>query len=227
MFDFFPSSFDMFCFLTSSPRCFSLFFVVSHHDPFHVTVVNHTCLVCVRVHASPYFLHVVSHMSRISPKYDLLWDKCALFFFFFPEMNGRAKPSPGMLKSLMSSSTHASFDSHSDSLYREVSQVSSFPLCLDARDPLSHSVALTDLLLAQVNVIRDGKLFSVESADIVRGDVIKVEGGDLVSQVSKAFFAPPRVCPFPLSSASLVSPLITVSLHHTVLLEQDFDTWGQ
>lgn len=32
----------------------------------------------------------------------------------------------------------------------------------------------------QVNVIRDGKLFTVESADIVRGDLIKVEAGELV-----------------------------------------------
>lgn len=29
-------------------------------------------------------------------------------------------------------------------------------------------------------MIRDGKLFTVESADICRGDLIKVEGGDLV-----------------------------------------------
>ena len=33
-----------------------------------------------------------------------------------------------------------------------------------------------------MNVIRDGKLFTVESMDICRGDVIKVEGGDLVSR---------------------------------------------
>ncbi|CAM9897604.1 unnamed protein product, partial [Hapterophycus canaliculatus] len=32
----------------------------------------------------------------------------------------------------------------------------------------------------KVNVIRDGKLFTVESADICRGDLIKVEGGDLI-----------------------------------------------
>lgn len=34
---------------------------------------------------------------------------------------------------------------------------------------------------AQVNVIRDGKLFTLESTDICRGDLIKIEGGDLVS----------------------------------------------
>ncbi|CAM9681914.1 unnamed protein product [Chrysoparadoxa australica] len=32
----------------------------------------------------------------------------------------------------------------------------------------------------QVKVIRGGKLFTVESANIVRGDIIKVEGGDLI-----------------------------------------------
>ncbi|CAN0539806.1 unnamed protein product, partial [Scytosiphon promiscuus] len=36
-----------------------------------------------------------------------------------------------------------------------------------------------------VNVIRDGKLFTVGSTDICRGDVIKVEGGDLVSAMKK------------------------------------------
>lgn len=36
-------------------------------------------------------------------------------------------------------------------------------------------------LIIQVNVIRDGRVFSKESADICRGDIIKLEGGDLVS----------------------------------------------
>lgn len=36
-------------------------------------------------------------------------------------------------------------------------------------------------LLDQVKVIRDGKLFTVESSDICRGDIVKIDAGDLVS----------------------------------------------
>lgn len=39
--------------------------------------------------------------------------------------------------------------------------------------------------MKQVNVIRDGKLFTVESADICRGDLIKVEAGELVRPYKK------------------------------------------